>query len=142
MKIAIGSDHGGFELKQGLIEYYQKKGIELIDVGTHNSDRCDYPDIAKNVAEKVLKGEVSQGILLCGTGIGMTLMANRFKGIRAALIYNEFCAQAAKEHNNANIIVFGGRTMSLEDVIRYVDIFDSSKYLDGTYELRNKKLDV
>lgn len=142
MKIAIGSDHGGFELKQELIEYFKGSDIELVDEGTYSTDRCDYPDYARIVVDKVLKGEVDKGILICGTGIGMTLMANRFKGIRAALIYNEFAAQAAKEHNNANIMVFGGRTMSSEDVIRYIKIFNSAKYLGGTYEIRNEKLDV
>ncbi|MDR1694399.1 MAG: ribose 5-phosphate isomerase B [Lactobacillaceae bacterium] len=142
MKIAIGSDHGGFELKQELIEHYKGSDIELVDEGTYSLERCDYPDYARKVVDKVLKGEADKGILICGTGIGMTLIANRFKGIRAALLYSEFAAQAAKEHNNANIIVFGGRTMSKEDVIRYISIFNSVKYLDGTYEIRNKKLDV
>lgn len=142
MKIAIASDHGGFELKQGLIEHYKGRNLELVDEGTYDMERCDYPDYARKVVEKILKGEIDKGILICGTGIGMSLMANRFKGIRAALVYNEFCAQAAKEHNNANVLVFGGRTMSLEDVIRYIEIFNSAKYLDGTYEIRNNKLDV
>lgn len=141
MKIGIGSDHGGFELKQALIEHYKKKKMKFADYGTNSTELCDYPDVAKPVCKDVLSGKVDLGILICGAGIGMSIAANRNKGIRAALLYNEFAAQAAKEHNNANVLAFGGRTMSLPDVVRYIDIFLYAKYLGGRYIARNDKLD-
>ena len=113
MKIAIASDHGGFEMKQALIEYFSKKGLALQDLG----------------------------ILICGTGVGISIAANRHKGIRAALLYNKFVAAKAKEHNNANIIVFGGRTMSIPEVIEYCEIFLKSTYEGGRHQQRLDKMD-
>ena len=89
MNIAIASDHGGFQLKQELIAYYAQKDILLIDLGTYNTDSCDYPDIAKKMAETILSRRVDLGILICGTGIGISIAANRYHGIRAALLYND-----------------------------------------------------
>lgn len=140
-KIAIGSDHGGFELKEKLINHYKNQGINFADLGTHSSDSCDYPDIADKMAESVLKGEVDLGILICGTGIGISIAANRHKGIRAAILYDDFTAEMARLHNNANIMVFGGRTMTFEDVVRRIDIFLKTKYEGGRHQRRLDKLD-
>lgn len=140
-KMAIGSDHGGFELKEKLINHYKNQGINFSDLGTHSSDSCDYPDIADKMAESVLKGEVDLGILICGTGIGISIAANRHKGIRAAVLYDDFTAEMACRHNNANIMVFGGRTMSFEDVVRRIDIFLKTKYEGGRHQRRLDKLD-
>lgn len=142
MKIAIASDHGGFELKQGLIEHYQPKGDTILDLGTDSEASCDYPDFADKMMPIVLNKEVDFGILICGTGVGMSIRANRYKGIRAALVYNEYVAQVVKEHNDVNVLVFGGRTMSLEDVIRYIDIYKSASFEGGRHERRITKLDL
>ena len=141
MKIAIASDHGGFELKQKLIEYYAKQGVTLEDLGTHTAESCDYPLIARKMTDAVLSGRAENGILICGTGIGISIAANRVKGIRAALLYNEEVAHLAKEHNNANIAVFGGRMQKFEDVVRYLDIFLRAEFEGGRHLRRINELD-
>ncbi len=141
-KIAIGSDHGGFELKQQLINHYKNQGVNFIDLGTHSSDSCDYPDIADKMAESVLSKQVDLGILICGTGIGISIAANRHKGIRAAILYDDFTAEVARAHNNANIIAFGGRTMSFEDVVKRIDIFLHAQYEGGRHQRRLDKMDL
>ena len=141
MNIAIASDHGGFELKAQLIEYYKNKGISLQDMGTYSSDSCDYPDIAEKLCQAILSGETETGILVCGTGIGISIAANRHKGIRAAVLYDDDVARLAREHNNANIAVFGGRTMKKEDVFRRMDIFLKTEFEGGRHQRRIDKLD-
>lgn len=140
-KIAIAADHGGFELKEKLLNHYKKQGLDLIDLGTHSSDSCDYPDIADKMASQILKGESDLGILICGTGIGISIAANRHLGIRAAILYDDFTAEMARLHNNANVMTFGGRTMSFEDVVKRIDIFLKTKYEGGRHEQRLSKLD-
>ena len=112
--IAIGCDHGALELKEQLIEHLKKRGVECKDYGTYTKDSCDYPVYAKKVAEAILSGECEEGILLCGTGIGMSMAANKIKGIRAALCSDCFSAQATKEHNNANVLCMGARVIGPE----------------------------
>ncbi|MBE6445359.1 MAG: ribose 5-phosphate isomerase B [Alphaproteobacteria bacterium] len=123
MKIAIASDHGGFELKQKMIEHYAKQGMFFDDLGTNSTESCDYPLIAKKMTDAILEKKADMGILICGTGIGISIAANRVKGIRAAILYNEDVARLTREHNNANIAVFGGRMQKFEDVVKYFDIF-------------------
>lgn len=141
MNIAIASDHGGFELKRQLIEYYAKKGIVLQDLGTHSTESCDYPLIARKMTNAVLNKEAEIGILICGTGIGISIAANRVKGIRAALLYNAEVARLAKQHNNANIVVFGGRTQKFEDVVSYLDVFLNAEFEGGRHLRRIGELD-
>lgn len=141
MKIAIAADHGGFELKQQLIAYYGAKGLALQDLGTHSSDSCDYPDIAKVMCEKIISGAAEVGILICGTGIGISIAANRCRGIRAAILYSDEVAELARQHNNANIAVFGGRTMTFEEVSKRMDIFLNSCFEGGRHERRVNKMD-
>lgn len=141
MNIAIASDHGGFELKRQLIEYYAKKGISLDDLGTHSTESCDYPLIARKMTNAVLNKEAEIGILICGTGIGISIAANRVKGIRAALLYNAEVARLAKQHNNANIVVFGGRTQKFEDVVSYLDVFLNAEFEGGRHLRRIGELD-
>ena len=141
MKIAIASDHGGFELKQKLIEYYAKQGVRLEDLGTYTEESCDYPLIARKMTDAILSGQADNGILICGTGIGISIAANRVKGIRAALLYNEEVAHLAREHNNANIAVFGGRMQKFEDVVRYLDIFLNASFEGGRHLRRINELD-
>ena len=141
MNIAIASDHGGFELKEQLIEYYAKKGILLQDLGTHSTESCDYPLIARKMTDAILNKQADLGILICGTGIGISIAANRVKGIRAALLYNAEVARLAKQHNNANIVVFGGRTQKFEDVVLYLDAFLNAEFEGGRHLRRIGELD-
>ncbi len=136
MKIVIGADHGGFELKEYVKKYCQDKGVIVQDLGTYSAESCDYPLIADKVAEAVQQGQAEFGILICGTGIGISIAANRHKGIRAALLYNDAVAALAREHNNANIAVFGARTQNRDDVIRYLDIFLQTPFSNGERHCR------
>lgn len=121
--IAIGSDHGGFELKQEVIKHLQERNIEYKDCGTYTKDSCDYPVFAKKVAEAVVNKECELGILICGTGIGISIAANKVKGIRAALCHDCFSAQATKEHNNANVLAMGARVIGPGLALKIVDTF-------------------
>ena len=133
MKIAIAADHGGLGLKQKLIAHYAKQGIVLEDLGTYSEESCDYPLIARKMTQAVLSGAAETGILICGTGIGISIAANRVKGIRAALLYNADVARLAREHNNANIAVFGGRMQKFEDAVTYFDIFRQTAFAGGRH---------
>ena len=139
MKIAIASDHGGFELKEALKKHYA--ALDLLDLGTCSTDSVDYPDYAHKMAHTILSGQADLGILVCGTGIGISIAANRHKGIRAALLYSDEAAKMAKAHNNANIIVFGGRTMAFDDVIKRIDIFMQTAYEGGRHQQRLDKIE-
>ena len=139
MKIVMGSDHAGYELKEALKTHYQN--LKMADLGTYDAESVDYPDMAQKMAHAVLSKMADLGILICGTGIGISIAANRFKGIRAALIYSQDAARLAKEHNNANVLVFGGRTMAVDDVIKYIDTFMQSTYQGGRHQRRLDKLD-
>ncbi len=140
MKIAIAADHGGFELKEALKQHYV--ALDLIDLGTYSADSVDYPDYAQKVAQAILLKQADLGILICGTGIGISIAANRYKGIRAALLYSAEAARMAKAHNNANILVFGGRTMAVDDVINRIDTFMQTSYEGGRHQRRLDKLDI
>lgn len=140
MKIAIAADHGGFELKEALKKHYTD--AKLTDLGTFSQESVDYPDIAQKMVDSLRRHEADLGILICGTGIGISIAANRCKDIRAALIYSEESARLAKQHNNANIIVFGGRTMKPEDVIQYIDVFLAASYEGGRHQKRLDKLET
>ena len=138
MKIALGSDHGGFGLKQSLIPFLQGRDIEVADAGTNSEDSVDYPDFAERVALLVAHGEADAGILVCGTGIGISIAANKVPGIRAALATDTFMARMAKEHNNANILVLGGRVID-ETVAQEL----TTAWLDASFEggRHQKRLD-
>ncbi len=141
MKIAIASDHGGFELKQRLIEHFAGLGQKFDDLGTCSSESCDYPDVAHKMVSALLEHKAELGILICGTGIGISIAANRFQGIRAAVLYDDFTAEMAKKHNNANIMVFGGRTMPFEDVVRRIGIFMNTEFEGGRHSARIAKIE-
>ena len=123
MKIAIGSDHGGFEYKKAIIEYLNTKEIETLDKGTYSQEAADYPDYAVKVGKAVRNKEADFGILICTTGIGMSITANKVRGIRAALITSAFTAESAKSHNRANVMAFGAKTNTIDEVLSYIDIF-------------------
>ncbi len=121
--IAIASDHGGFALKQEIINYLKAQNLAFKDFGCYTEDAVDYPDYAKTVAHAVLNGECEKGILICGTGIGISISANRIKGIRCALCHDVFSAEATRLHNDANIIALGGRVIGPSHAIKVVDTF-------------------
>ncbi len=142
MKIAIAADHGGFALKQKLIEAFTPKGYQFDDVGTNSEESVDYPDYAEKVCRALLEHKADLGILVCGSGIGISIAANRHKGIRAALLYSDEVAALARKHNNANVAVFGGRTMAEDDVLRRMQIFLNTEFEGGRHIRRIEKLDV
>ena len=121
--IAIGSDHAGYELKNQLMEHLKNRGYEVKDYGTYSEASCDYPDYAKQVANAVAVGEAEKGLLVCGTGIGMSIAANKVKGIRAAVLSDEFSAEATRSHNDANILCLGARVVDYAKAERLLDIF-------------------
>ncbi len=121
--IALGCDHGGINLKTAIMKYLDEKGIEYKDFGCYSEDSVDYPIYAYKVANAVANKEFELGILCCGTGIGISIAANKVKGIRAAVVSNEFGAEMTRRHNNANILCMGGRVTSEEDAVKFADIF-------------------
>lgn len=136
IKIAIGSDHGGFEYKASIIKALQVKGYDVVDMGTYSPESCDYPLIAKKVARAVAKGDFEKGILVCGTGIGMSMAANKVKGIRAAVCGDTFSARATRAHNNANILCLGQRVVGEGLALDIVDIWLTTKFEGGRHERR------
>lgn len=138
--IVVGSDHGGLEMKAALISALQERGFDAEDYGTGNGDSVDYPDFAVKVASAVSRGEAQLGVLVCGTGIGMSITANKFPGVRAALATDEFMAQMAKEHNNANILVLGGRVLTEEIAVKMMNVWLDSEYEGGRHQRRLDKI--
>lgn len=141
MKIAIGSDHAGFKLKETVKEFLKTSGIEVIDFGTHSEESADYPDFAFPVAEAVAKKEFDFGILICGTGIGMSITANKVAGIRAALCNDLFTANYSKEHNDANVLCMGGRIVGEGLAKAIVQTWLEKKFQGGRHERRVKKIE-
>lgn len=140
MKIAMGSDHGGIHLKNHLKAYLEDKGYEIMDCGTYTEDSCDYPDFAEKVCKEVVAGSVEKGILVCGTGIGISMAANKCKGIRAALVADVFSAKMAAEHNNANVICMGERTTGVGLAEMMVDTFLETPFAGGRHQRRIDKI--
>lgn len=140
MKIAIGSDHAGFLLKDDIMKHLSEKGVEFKDFGTYSEESCDYPDIALEVAENVAEKNYDLGILCCGTGIGISIAANKVNGIRAALCSDTYSAHSAREHNNANILALGGRVVGKGLACDIVDTFLSAKFLGGRHARRVDKI--
>lgn len=138
--IALGCDHGGYELMQEVIKYLEEHGLEYKNYGTYSTDSCDYPDYAKKVSEAILAGECEKGILICGTGIGITIAANRYEGIRAANCTNSFMAEATREHNDANILALGGRVVGPGLAVKIVDTFLNTEFSHA--ERHQKRIDL
>jgi ribose 5-phosphate isomerase B len=138
--IVLGSDHGGLELKEAIKTTLVARGMAVDDYGTNNGESVDYPDFAERVAGAVSCGAASLGILVCGTGIGMSIVANKFPGVRAALVTDEFMAQMAKEHNNANILVLGGRVLSVKKALKMVNLWLDTSYAGGRHQRRLDKI--
>lgn len=129
MKLVLGSDHAAYEMKKEIKKYLEEKGHEVIDVGTNSPERCDYPNIAYVGAVKVASKDVDLGILICGTGLGMSLAANKVKGIRAVVVSESYSARLSRMHNDANILCFGARVIGIETAKDIVDNFLAAKFL-------------
>lgn len=133
MRIVIGSDHGGYELKEIIKAYFDTEKIDYTDIGTNSIDSVDYPDYGKKVGLAVMNEAYDFGIAICGTGIGISIAANKVKGVRAALVYDETTARLAKEHNNANVLALGGRTTEIDKAILIIKTF-----MGSTFEQRHQ----
>lgn len=138
--IAIGSDHGGYELKKAIKKHLDEKGIEYKDFGTFSEESVDYPDFALKVAEAVASGEFDKGILLCGTGVGISIAANKVPGIRAANVSDAFSARYSKEHNNANVLCMGGRVVGPGLAAILVDEWLNAEFQGGRHQKRLDKI--
>ena len=139
--IAAGCDHGGFSLKTVLIEQLTESGHEVLDLGTHSNERVDYPDFAEAVAKSVASGEAEFGLLVCGSGIGVCMVANKISGIRAATIHDVTSAHLSREHNDANIICMGERLIGPEVAKEALEVFLASEFQEGRHLNRVKKID-
>jgi ribose 5-phosphate isomerase B len=140
MKIALGADHAGYELKNRIKQHLQQKGIETHDEGTNSSDSVDYPDFARLVGQVVSRRRVDLGILVCGSGIGMAIAANKVEGIRAANVSSEYEAQMSREHNDANVLALGARTLNADQALAIVDKWLSTQFAGGRHERRVEKI--
>ncbi|MBE7040069.1 MAG: ribose 5-phosphate isomerase B [Ruminococcaceae bacterium] len=138
--IVIGSDHGGYELKEVIVKYLKSIGKEVKDCGTFDGASVDYPDIAKEVCAEYKKGGYEFGILICGTGIGISIAANKIEGIRCALLNNEYSAKMTKRHNNSNIIAFGGRVVGPDMAIGMLEAYMSAEFEGGRHQKRIDKV--
>ncbi len=138
MKLAIGADHAGYYLKEQIKEFLKSKNIDFKDYGTFKIESCDYPEYAYKVGQAVVNGEADLGILICGTGIGMSITANKIKGIRAALVYDEQTAKLSRQHNDANVLCMGGRLTPEEEAKKIVDIWLNTSFEGGRHEKRIK----
>ena len=138
--IAIGCDHGGFELAKKIMEHFDKNGIEYKNFGTYGGEAVDYPDIALPLSKSVAQGECEKGILVCGTGIGMSMAANKVKGIRAAVCTDHFSVKFTRLHNNANVLCLGGRVLGDLFALELVDIFLNTEYEGGRHQNRLDKI--
>ena len=136
MKIAIASDHGGFDRKEELKDYLVKKGFDVVDVGTYSKDSCHYPEFAIKCAELVSKGECRFGIIVCTSGEGVAIAANKIKGVRAGIGYNKTVSRLMREHNDANVITFGAKYMNLKQVIARTEAFLKAEFQGGRHATR------
>lgn len=140
MRLAIGCDHGGFEIAEAIREYLWNNEIEYLDYGTNSTESVDYPLIAVEVAKSVAAGEADFGVLVCSTGIGISIAANKVKGIRAAVCTNELCARLTRNDNNANILCMGAKVVDRETALRILETFLNSEFLGGRHARRVEQI--
>ncbi len=136
MKVAVGCDHGGFVLKDAVISTLEELGAQVVDMGTYSTESVDYPVYGKKVADAVANGECDLGVVMCGTGIGISIAANKVKGIRAAVVTDEFMAEMTRRHNNANIIALGGRVITPEKAKSLVKAWYTAEFEGGRHQKR------
>lgn len=139
-RLVVGADHAGFRVKEAVKKFLAEQGYEVQDMGTDSEESVDYPDFARLVAEKVARGEADLGLLACGTGIGMAITANKVPGIRAAIAHDAFTARLARQHNNANVLAFGGRVVDEKTAIEIVREFLNTKFEGGRHQRRVDKI--
>jgi ribose 5-phosphate isomerase B len=142
MQIGLACDHGGFELKEELKAFLKSRGVEPVDMGTFNEDAVDYPDFGILVAEKISRGELEKGILICGTGIGMSIVANKFPGVRAALVNDLYSSRFSREHTDANILVIGGRIVGRDLAKEIVKVWLDTPFAGGRHKKRLEKIET
>ena len=140
MKIAVASDHGGFKLKSKIKEYLQSTGYEICDFGTDSEDSCDYPDFALPAAEAVSSGKCERGIIVCTTGIGVSMVANKVPGVRGALCHDEYGAELTRRHNDANVLAMGERAVEEGKALKIVEIFLKTEFEGGRHQRRVDKI--
>jgi ribose 5-phosphate isomerase B len=139
-RIALGADHAGYRTKEAIKQHLEKAGYEVDDLGTCSEQPVDYPDYGKLLAEKVARSEAPLGIGVCGTGIGMAIVANKVRGVRAAAAYDELTARLAREHNDANVLTLGGRVVSDAQAVQIVDVFLGAQFAGGRHARRVNKI--
>lgn len=139
--IIIGSDHGGYKLKEEIKKYLEEKEIKYKDLGTYDEESVDYPDIASKVSQEVQKNKENQGILICRSGIGMSIVANKFKGIRCALCHNEYTAKYSRLHNNSNVLAMGADDVDINEAICILRMWIATKFEGGRHEERIKLIE-
>lgn len=136
MKLAIGCDHGGFALKEALLDHLKNKGVSFEDLGTYGLDSVDYPLYAAKVAHAVADGKADLGLLVCSTGLGISMAANKVKGIRAAVCTDVYCAEMCRRHNNANILCLGGKVVDPDTAVKILDVFLDTQFDGGRHQRR------
>jgi ribose 5-phosphate isomerase B len=136
VRVVLGADHGGYELKEAIRAHLEAQGFEIQDLGTHSSDSVDYPKYGFAVGNSIIKGEADLGIAICGTGQGISMAANKIRGVRAALCTETFSARMAREHNNANVLTLGGRVIGVGLALDIVDIFLKTEFAGGRHARR------
>lgn len=141
MKVAIANDHGGYNLKSEIVKYFEENGIDYVDFGTDSNASVDYPDFARPLSEKVAQGEFDKGILICGTGIGMSITANKVKGVRCALVHDTFSAKATREHNDSNVLALGERVIGPGLALDIVKLWLNTEFEGGRHERRVNKIE-
>ena len=142
MRLAVGSDHAGRRLRLEISQHLSEQGHEVVDLGTQGEQSVDYPDFAVSVAEAVAASKTDLGILVCGTGVGMSMAANRIPGVRAALCFNEFMARATRAHNDANVLCLGERVIGVDTALGIVDAFVAGQFEGGRHERRVAKINA
>ena len=142
LPLLLGADHGGYELKEKLKAVLDRLGVAYRDAGTHSAEAVDYPDYARLVARAVSRGEAERGLLVCGSGQGMAMAANRFRGVRAALPFDEETARLCREHNDANVLALGGRTLDHERAARILEVWLATPFAGGRHVARVEKIDA
>jgi ribose 5-phosphate isomerase B len=142
MQIGLACDHGGFELKEELKAFLKSIGAEPIDLGTFSEDSVDYPDFGILAAEKISRGDLKKGILICGTGIGMSIVANKFRGVRAALVNDLYSSRFSREHTNANMLVIGGRIVGKDLAKEIVRVWLDTPFAGGRHQRRLDKIEA
>ena len=138
--IAVCCDHGGLSLKQEVLRHLEEKGLEYKDFGTNSPESCDYPDIVKPLCQAIQRGECDKGVIICGTGIGISMAANKMKGIRAALCHDSFSAEFTRRHNDSNIIAFGARVIGPGLALQLLDILLNTPFEGGRHAVRVEKM--